>query len=225
MKKPLILILLSVVLLNAACTIPLPSPRRMPAEREKRPIPDVMPKERGEIVDPKAKATSRVQLTTPPSQTGKPFKPGEKVDPAVIKARLQEAADEAAGATSLASSAQTQADWELVFAQWSKAIATLNEIPAAARTAAVKQAIATYQRDLARDRQTAQAKLNPKIVAPQAGRNDTGQGFIVGGDGAASGASPDPKASPNPQASPSPNASPNPAPIASPPAPPPPANP
>ncbi|MEB3293729.1 MAG: hypothetical protein VKJ24_11275 [Synechococcales bacterium] len=200
MKKPFPLTLIAaIVLLNAACTIPLPSPRRMPAERQQRPIPDVMPKEPAEVIDPKVKQMRKVELTRPNGNKSS-FKPGEKVDPAVIQTRLQEAADAAAGAESLATSAETKPDWDLVFAQWNKAIATLNEIPAQSRPAPVKQAIATYQSALAAARQTAQAQLNPKIAKPQPVQPDGRRGLIVGGE------KPLPEANASPQPSPSPDA-------------------
>ncbi len=75
---------------------------------------------------------------------------------------LADAADKAASAKSLAQSAQTKDDWNLVFDRWKRAIKILRSAPTA--TATVKQKITEYNSGLVQATRDAKVSLNPSLA-------------------------------------------------------------
>jgi hypothetical protein len=63
---------------------------------------------------------------------------------------------------SLAQSAQTKDDWNLVFAQWKRAIKLLQAAPQ--QTPTIKQRIAEYNRGLLQATREAKISLNPRLA-------------------------------------------------------------
>lgn len=126
-------------------------------------------------------SSPEIVITTPivgspspaPTATGDPFAKG---------------VDKAASATSLAQSAQTPDDWNLVLTQWQRAIAFMKAVPTSSPNhAAAQKLLATYEQNLARAQQ--QAKRGGAIRKPIAVRgstDDSGIPIIAGGQPSAS---------------------------------------
>jgi hypothetical protein len=124
-----------------------------------------------EVNDPTAKqpAKSKSNSPTPKTPVG-----------ADVSQQLADAADKAVSAQSLAQSAQTQDDWNVVFDRWKKAIAILKAAPN--QSPAVKQKIVEYNNGLNTATRLAAVSLDPSLapVDPLGGKNS--QVFIGGGE-------------------------------------------
>jgi hypothetical protein len=130
-----------------------------------RPVKPLPWKGRAETVPDKTKQPQgfKVAETNTPSKTATPTKPTRgttpNVDNAAIAAKITAADDKASSARSMAQSAQTKDDWNLVFAQWKRAIQILKDIPT--KTAPVQQKLAEYQDGLEQATQAAKSALTP----------------------------------------------------------------
>ncbi|WP_181357324.1 type IV pilin-like G/H family protein [Stenomitos frigidus] len=94
--------------------------------------------------------------------------------------------DKAASATSLAQSAQTPEDWNLVLAQWQRAIAFMKAVPPTSPNRAAAQALlAKYQQNLARAQQQAK-QGGPSSVTVARKDGQEGVPLIAGGQPSAS---------------------------------------
>ncbi|MBW4691863.1 MAG: type IV pilin-like G/H family protein [Lyngbya sp. HA4199-MV5] len=102
-------------------------------------------------------STSRPTATSPSpelviaSPTGSPLP-----TPTVTGDPFAKGVDKAASATSLAQSAQTPEDWNLVLSQWQRAIAFMKAVPESSPNyAAARKLLSSYQQDLVRAQQQA----------------------------------------------------------------------
>lgn len=94
--------------------------------------------------------------------------------------------DKAASATSLAQSAQSAEDWNLVLTQWQRAIAFMKAVPPSSPNhAAAQKLLAAYQRDLARAQQQAKRGSASQRSAAK-GSADGGIPLIAGAQPSAS---------------------------------------
>ncbi|XGV98288.1 MAG: type IV pilin-like G/H family protein [Leptolyngbya sp. BL-A-14] len=111
--------------------------------------------------------------TPTPTVTGDPFAKG---------------VDKAASATSLAQSAQTPEDWNLVLTQWQRAIAFMKAVPPSSPNhSAAQKLLPSYQQSLTRAQQQAKrggASISP--IAAKGGTDDNGIPIISGDQPSAS---------------------------------------
>jgi hypothetical protein len=108
-----------------------------------------------QVVSPNAQP-SQPKGTKPP---GKKPQPGAAVD---VSPQLNDAADKAASAESLAQFAQTKDDWNQVFDRWKRAIQILKTAPR--QTPAIQQKLAEYNSGLAQATRDAQVSMNPSLA-------------------------------------------------------------
>jgi hypothetical protein len=132
-----------------------------------RPVKPLPWKQQAEVVPDKNQPTKGFKVADTaapkPKATPKSSKAAaSKVDNAAIAAKITEADDKASSARSMAQSAQTKDDWNLVFAQWKRAIQMLKDIPT--QTAPVKQKLAEYQDGLEAATQAAKISLDPSLA-------------------------------------------------------------
>lgn len=196
-------------LTTACATVPLPG-RGVIDRPSLRPVKPLLEGRSGTLaVKGSPKTTDRVKLDPLPAQgrqtTSKKNTTQQKAQsPAAIKAKLQEAEDKSASAFSLAQSAQTPEDWQLVAQQWSKAIDLLS--PLATQTTSlspkIQQVLTEARRGLAAAQQS-QAKKPSNSNAPiefDRSQSRKTQGLIYGN-------TPSPSATPNSSPSSSPSSS------------------
>lgn len=144
------LILLGIALLMVAC-------ERSPEDPVDRPTPEV-----------------------PPAITSPSPSPSPKPSPVVSHQKtLQRALDKAYGAASIAQSAQSPGDWQLVVRQWQQAISLLQQIPPQSpQHTLAQQKIKEYQQNLTYAQSQTQIASpapspTPKIIAVQPGAIQT----------------------------------------------------
>lgn len=95
--------------------------------------------------------------------------------------------DKASSATSLAQSAQSAEDWNLVLTQWQRAIAFMKAVPPSSpNRAAAQKLLVAYQQDLARAQQQAKRGGASQSAALAKGSADGGIPLIAGGQSSAS---------------------------------------
>jgi hypothetical protein len=136
------------------------------------------PSEKGfKIADPSEKPTAKKATTPAKSGTGQTAATGARLTPE-IQQRLEEADDKAASARSMAQSAATEEDWELVIAQWNRAIGLIQGIPQ--KSPQVQQQLTAYRQGLAEAQRGAAIKRNPAL-APVDPRGSRSKGMATTG--------------------------------------------
>ncbi|MDP8962603.1 MAG: hypothetical protein M3O33_01195 [Cyanobacteriota bacterium] len=106
------------------------------------------------------------KVTTPASSPVASKASSPKLSPTPKPERFQEALDSAMGAATIAQSAESKDDWNLVASRWQSAIALLKTVPKSSSNYAKAQTkIPEYQRNLAYAQQQIKNPSKPKIVA------------------------------------------------------------
>ena len=109
--------------------------------------------------------TSR-KLSTPASSPVASKVSLPKLSPTPKPERFQEALDSAMGAATIAQSAESKDDWNLVASRWQSAIALLKTLPkSSSNYAKAQKKIPEYQRNLAYAQQQIKNPSKPKTVA------------------------------------------------------------
>jgi hypothetical protein len=124
------------------------------------------------VADPNEKPAAK-KASTPSKTAAK----GGSLTPE-MQQRLEEANDKAASARSMAQSAATEEDWELVIAQWNRAIGMIQGIPQ--KSPQVQQQLAAYRQGLAEAQRGAAIKRNPAL-APVDPRGSRSKGMATTG--------------------------------------------
>lgn len=128
-------------------------------------------------------APEATPIAAAPAPTPLPPSPTPVVIPADV---LERAAIKAASATTLAKTAVTQDDWNLVLLQWQKAIALLQPIPRSHPAWKAAQApLAQYKKSLNQAQQAAKARVSPPVASTDGGSINPNTIGIVGGSMAA----------------------------------------
>ncbi|MBW4470878.1 MAG: type IV pilin-like G/H family protein [Stenomitos rutilans HA7619-LM2] len=127
-------------------------------------------------------STSRPTSSPPELVIESPIVGSPSPTPTVTGDPFVKGVDKAASATSLAQSAQTPEDWNLVLTQWQRAIAFMKAVPTSSPNhAAAQKLLPSYQQALARVQQQAKRGGTQTAVAAKGGSAEDGTPLIAGG--------------------------------------------